>query len=79
MLTDVLNGLNATRTTLEERPADWLCLGVVDTRDEARMVELALGHDFDVLFEPYEESVARSGGHAAGHGAMSYEVWARRA
>jgi hypothetical protein len=79
MLNDVLNGLSAAQARLDERPADWICLGLVDTRDEARLVELALGPTFEVLFEPYEESLALAAGHPAGRGALSYEVWGRRA
>jgi hypothetical protein len=77
MLHDVLTGLTASIASIDEGTGDWACLGLVDTRDDVDAVRAALGPRYDLIAEPFEESIAIAGGHPWIRGASSWEVWAR--
>jgi hypothetical protein len=77
MLCDVLAGLTESISSIDEGTGDWVCLGLVDTRDEVDAVRNALGARYELIAEPFEENIAIAGGHPWIRGTSSWEVWAR--
>ncbi len=77
MLLDVMEGLTASIATIEPDGDEWACLGLVDSRAEIALVQEALGPRYEVLAEPFEESIAIAGGRRWIRGTTSWEVWAR--
>ncbi len=77
MLRDVIEGLTASIAMIDTDGDEWACLGLVDSRAEIALVEEALGSRYEVLAEPFEESIAIAGGRPWIRGASSWEVWAR--
>ena len=62
MLRDVIEGLTASIAMIDTDGDEWACLGLVDSRAEIALVEEALGSRYEVLAEPFEESIAIAGG-----------------
>jgi hypothetical protein len=79
MLNDVLAGIPAAQLAIDDDPTTWVCLGLVDSLEDVSAVEISLGSRFEVICEPYAESVAYAAGWPSGRATLSYEVWARRA